>query len=61
MFKTKTTKNIFENLRVFTISLNGSLIEWNINTLCPKVNIFFKNFFFRIIFPTLQVDSGIST
>lgn len=40
MIKTKKSDNPFEYLRVFTISLNGSLIEWCLNKLGPKVKKF---------------------
>jgi len=37
MIKSKKSNNPLEYLRVFTISLNGSLIEWCLNKLSPKV------------------------
>jgi hypothetical protein len=43
MMKKEETKNVFDNLRVFSIGLNGYLLEWSLVTLQPKVK--FKNFF----------------
>merc|ERR1711957_944306 len=39
IFLTKSTKtnNPLENLRVFSISLNGSIVEWCLNKLIPKI------------------------
>jgi hypothetical protein len=37
MIKKEETKNLFNNLRLFSIGLNGYLIEWSLITLEPKV------------------------
>jgi len=42
MIKSKKSENPLKYLRVFTISLNGSLIEWCLNTLSAKVEIKLK-------------------
>lgn len=37
LIKKKQTDYLFENLRLFSIGLNGYLIEWSFNTMNPKV------------------------
>lgn len=37
MIKKKDTENILDNLRLFSIGLNGYLIEWSFITMEPKV------------------------
>ena len=38
MLKKEKTENLFDNLRLFSIGLNGYLIEWCLFSLKPKVN-----------------------
>ena len=40
MMKKEETKNVFDNLRLFSIGLNGYLIEWSLVTFQPKVKLF---------------------
>lgn len=40
MIKKNETENISDNLRLFSIGLNGYLIEWNLTTLSPKVSLY---------------------
>jgi len=37
MIKSKKSENPLEYLRIFSISLNGSLLEWCLHKLSPKV------------------------
>ncbi len=39
MIKKEQSNNVFDNLRVFSIGLNGYLIEWSLVTLQPKVSL----------------------
>jgi hypothetical protein len=41
MIKKKESINLFDNLRLFSIGLNGYLIEWSLVTMEPKVKYFF--------------------
>lgn len=54
MVKSEKTINPLEKLRVFSISLNGSIVEWCLNKLIPKV---FKiiNLFRLLIIILLEV------
>ena len=62
MIKSKKSDNKLEYLRVFTISLNGSLIEWCLNKLSPKVKdsiifmlIIIKNYLISINYIYLEL------
>jgi hypothetical protein len=46
MIKKKDTENLFDNLRLFSIGLNGYLIEWSLLAMEPKV----RRYIFYIIF-----------
>jgi hypothetical protein len=37
MIQKEITQNVLQNLRLFTVGLNGYLIEWSLFTLKPKV------------------------
>jgi hypothetical protein len=39
MIQKEATQNIMENLRLFSVGLNGYLIEWSLINLQPKVNL----------------------
>ena len=61
MLKKEETKNLFDNLRVFSIGLNGYLIEWSLVTLQPKVFRYKINFnFLRYSIKILEVAYGMS-
>ena len=48
MIKKKETENVFDNLRLFSIGLNGYLIEWSLVRMEPKVKIKLKKLYFTL-------------
>ena len=42
LYKKDDSENLFDDLRLFSVGLNGYLIEWSLITLQPKVKSYYK-------------------
>jgi hypothetical protein len=57
MIKKKDTVNLFDNLRLFSVGMNGYLIEWSLITMDIKVFKYYLFIYYFRIFTKILEDA----